>query len=107
MKKLGGSLLVAFLSFCSLGTSSAFAVSCYPTGAAMEAVKTYGLKPLILKGQYAQQFKPASLGIRTVDFAALLFDKDNNAFFFFGNVSTTCGPYQLNHKQVERFLRPA
>lgn len=107
MKKIGGFLLFAFLYFCALGMSPGYAASCYPTGAAMAAVKTYGLKPLILRGSYARQFVPASLKLNTVDFAAMLFDNDGNGFVFFGNVDQTCGPYKLTKKQVNMFLRPA
>lgn len=107
MKKLGRFLIVAFLSGCAFAASPANATSCYPTRAAMAVVKSNHLNPLVLRGRYARQFVPPGAIIRTVDFAALLFDEQGQAHVFFGNVAQVCGPYLLTKEQVEMFLRPA
>lgn len=65
-----------------------------------------GIKPLILAGNTARSFAPPSAGLKTIDFAAIVF-VDDGALVFFGNVARVCGPYRLSKKQVMAYLRPA
>jgi hypothetical protein len=106
MKRLGQALVIGFLSVCSLGTSSAFAASCYPKQLAMDAIEHYNLKPVVLYGSFARQFLPAGYAAGTVDFAALLTSGDNS-YLFFGNAEKVCGPFKVSPKIVNKFLRPA
>lgn len=108
MKKLGRFLIVAFLSSCAFAASPAYAVDCYATGEAMAYVRANGLKPLVLTGERAKTFLPVNgARIRTVQFAALVFNDEGEGAVFFGNVSQVCGPYRLTKEQVLAFLRPA
>jgi hypothetical protein len=106
MKRLGWVLIVGFLSVLSLGMSPASAVSCYPTQAAKAAIEHYNLKPVMLYGSFARQFLPVGYAAGAVDFAALV-TLDDKSYLFFGNAEHVCGPFKVNPKIINKFLRPA
>ena len=108
MRKLGAFLIVGFLFSCVFAASSASAAECYSTREAMAYVSYLGVKPMVLRGDRAREFVPVSgAGLKTVQFAALIFKDDGAAAVFFGNLSQVCGPFRLSKEQVIKFLRPA